>query len=1135
MSINNNIIDKLELFIRKYYKNKLIKGLLYTAALLLSIYLLMVIFEHFGYFGTIVRTVLFWLFIVAVIAIVGFYVVVPLSKMLSFGRRISYEDAANIIGRHFPEVSDKLLNLLQLHSLSEGTKPSLIDNSQLLLASIDQKTAQLSPIPFHNAIDLRKNVKYIKFAAIPLAIIVLSLIVAPSLITEPSKRIINHNTFFEKPAPFTFMLLNDSLVASQQDDFKVDMMVSGDEIPNEVFICIDGIDYRMQKKNNTHFYYNFKNLQHSHHFLFRSVGVTSREYTLEVLPRPAVIDFQTSITFPAYIHKESESLSNVGDITVPKGSKIDWLFQTRDADSLRFLSDNNSFCHTPNSNGRTKVSLRAMSSFSYWFLVSNRYGISDTVSYSVSVVDDAFPMISVIQIVDSLMPDRFFFHGNIKDDYGFSKLEFVVITSNQSDTSKKNTQRFAIAIGSDASQEFNYSVDLSTMTANPGDHVSYYFEVWDNDGVNGSKSSKSQTFDIQVPTEEEIDQIINDNSTEAHQQADLSIAELKKLQEEISEMMRKLVDKKELSWQDKKQLEELKKKHEEVKDQLNQMREQIKENNRLEEKFRDQSEQLIEKQKELDRLFDEVMSDEIKELMKEMEKLMNEVDKKKVQEQLENMKLKNEDLEKQLDQNIELLKRLEIEKKVEQAVNKADELSKKQEELSENKSNSKESLEKQQKLSEEFQQLKKDIEQIQKDYKNLEQPSDFKVDKDLEKSIEQSQQDAENKLSKGKQKDASKSQKKAAEELEKLSEQLAQAQMDMEQEDLAEDSEQIRQLLKNLVGLSFNQESLISSLSNVSVQDPKYQQIIVEQNLLKDDFRGVEDSLRALAKRQIAVAAVVNKELSDVNSNIAKSMSGLKQYNESIYGNFRNTGASKNMQYSMTALNNLALVLAESLDQMQNQMRQNQQQKKNGSCKRQGMKMKSGNCSNPGKGKPSSKSMRQMQEELNKQMQSLKKELEKQGNKPGGRTKIGERNSMSSEFAKMAAQQEQIRRMMQEYGQEMKEQSGGNGKLAREIDEMLRQMEQTETDLVNKTITRQTIQRQEQILTRLLEHEKAEMQREKEERRESTEGKDVFQPSQSVLDEFKRLQKNNQELFHTTPPQLNGFYRDKVNNYFFKL
>ena len=198
------------------------------------------------------------------------------------------------------------------------------------------------------------------------------------------------------------------------------------------------------------------------------------------------------------------------------------------------------------------------------------------------------------------------------------------------------------------------------------------------------------------------------------------------------------------------------------------------------------------------------------------------------------------------------------------------------------------------------------------------------------------------------------------------------------------------------------------------------------------------------------------------------------------------------------------------------------------------MKMKAGSCSNPGKGKPSPKSMKQMQDELNKQMQALKKQLDKQGNKPG-RAKIGESGSMSEEFARMAAQQELIRRMMQEYGQEMKLQSGGNSKLSKEIDEMMRQMEQTETDLVNKIITQQTIRRQQQIMTRLLEHEKAEMQREKEERRESHEAKDQYQPSPSDIERFNKMQEKDMDLFRSLPPTLSPYYKNKVNDYFYKF
>lgn len=143
---------------------------------------------------------------------------------------------------------------------------------------------------------------------------------------------------------------------------------------------------------------------------------------------------------------------------------------------------------------------------------------------------------------------------------------------------------------------------------------------------------------------------------------------------------------------------------------------------------------------------------------------------------------------------------------------------------------------------------------------------------------------------------------------------------------------------------------------------------------------------------------------------------------------------------------------------------------------------------------------------------------------------------MSEEFAKMAAQQEMIRRMMQEYGQEMKQSDAGNAKLAKEIDQMMKQMEQTETDLVNKVITQQTISRQQQIMTRMLEHEKAEMQREKEERRQSHEAKDLdHRPSASDMEQYQKLKDKNLDLFRSIPPALSPYYKSKVDDYFYKF
>jgi hypothetical protein len=158
------LIQKLDEFIRKYYKNQLIKGSIYFVAFVLVAFLLIAILEFFGRYNTSVRAFFFFSFIAFTIYCLVKYIALPLAHIYRFGKTISYKQAAEIIGKHFVEVKDSLLNTLQLQELAKQTQS---DNS-LLLAAIEQKTEQLSPVPFVSAINFKSNLRYAKYAAIPL-------------------------------------------------------------------------------------------------------------------------------------------------------------------------------------------------------------------------------------------------------------------------------------------------------------------------------------------------------------------------------------------------------------------------------------------------------------------------------------------------------------------------------------------------------------------------------------------------------------------------------------------------------------------------------------------------------------------------------------------------------------------------------------------------------------------------------------------------------------------------------------------------------------------------------------------------------------------------------------------------------
>ena len=109
--------------------------------------------EYFLWLKPTGRTILFWLFIVVELFLLSRFILFPLFKLIKLQKGIDYKQASTIIGNHFSEVSDKLTNFLQL--AQESTQ------SELLLASIEQKAKSLQPIPFGNAINFNKNTKFL--------------------------------------------------------------------------------------------------------------------------------------------------------------------------------------------------------------------------------------------------------------------------------------------------------------------------------------------------------------------------------------------------------------------------------------------------------------------------------------------------------------------------------------------------------------------------------------------------------------------------------------------------------------------------------------------------------------------------------------------------------------------------------------------------------------------------------------------------------------------------------------------------------------------------------------------------------------------------------------------------------------
>jgi len=1101
------LVQKLDEFIRKYYKNLLIRGAIYSLASIFIFYILIVILEYLGHFGVIIRTLLFYLFIITNAVILVLFFIKPLLKLYRIGKIISNEQAAQIIGAHFGEVKDKLLNTLQLKQMADLNK----ENKQIIEAGINQKIELLRPIPFHIAIDFKKNKKYLKYVFIPLIMIVFFITTAPTLITDPTNRILHHATFFEKEAPFQFVIQNKSLRAVQQEDFLLQVKLIGSEIPENIFIESEGVLYQLDKENTVHFQYIFKNIQQNIKFQLKAEPFYSKEYEIVVLPKPLVVDFDVYLAYPSYIQKKDEKLTNTGDLIIPEGTQIKWEFRTKDAEELRISFPEKKMNIKSESENQFIYTSTIKHTQQYSIIPLNRFMENkDSLSYSIQVILDAFPTIKINEFSDTVDFEKHYFKGMIKDDYGFSKLTFnyrINKTASDSGIIKTKTISINPAV---SQQEFYFMFDFNEISNEPGTEITYYFEIWDNDAINGSKVIRSQQMIYKVPSMEEIESKTTESNEQIKNELKESITQAKKLQKEIEKLNKNLTDKKTLSWQEKKQLQEVLESRKALQDKITLIQKENETKSSLEEKYKEENEALLKKQEELNKLFDELMTDEMKELFKKMEEMLYKLDKNKVNEMLDKMKLSTKDLEKQLDRNLELFKQLEFEKKMNDMINKLDTLSEKQENLSDKTQNAKtdknEALKKEQdELSKDFQEIRKEIDSLNKKNEALENQNRLENTDTEEKSIEQEMQNSSNSLNENKNKKAAQSQINAAAKMKELAQKYEKMQEEMEKENMGEDINSLREILENLVKASFDQEEIMNHLSDTKVTDPKYIDLIKDQKKLMEDVQMIEDSLAALSKRQVQIESFVNMEISKINDNMAKTMEFL---------NARSSQLGKiKQQAAMTSINSLALMLSETLSAMQQQMMSNQSG--SGSCS------KPGSCKKPGSGKPSFKSLKQMQEMLNKQLEGLKN-----GKDPNGES--GQK-SMSEQLAKLAAQQEAIRKQLQELADELKKEGNTN---TGNLNALQKEMEKTESDLVNKIINNETIKRQKEILTRLLESEKAEKERELSEKRESNEAKNEIFSNPSLFLEYKSIKMKEVELLKTVPPSLKIFYKNKVNEYF---
>ena len=1109
MSAPNKLIGKIEGFTRKYYLNRLIQGVLVGAVLWIVFYLLINGLEYFSWFPPKGRFILFLFLLAGSAFVLVYHFLIPLFNLIRFRKKMSVEQASVMIGKFFPEIKDKLLNTIQLSNQMEASKVGPLtdsrasDDNALLAATIEQRSAHLSPIRFSDAVDLRGNLKYLGLFFGTLLILIALMVFLPSFALQPTQRILNYDQYYEKPLPYQVVIEKDEFETTQGSEVKFSIHVIGERIPDAFYVKSEQGQQLMTKSSATDFSYTFKNLFNDLSFNVTGGDYTSRPIHIKVRPNPTLLSYRCELRYPTYIHRTNETLDAKTRLIVPQGTNLTFSFSTRDTEQMIVTRDslNTDLIATDNI---FEYQFVADQSTKFEVQVQNAWNQSiEPLPFSVDVLPDAYPDIRVESFDEELSTDVYF-SGLITDDYGFSRLTF---NCKVKEPVEKNIIKSVPFDHKQSRTSFFYSFNMDSLGILPGQNMEVYFVVWDNDGFHGPKSKRSETFTYYKPSETALDSIADQQSEDIMERLQEKSQEADKLQDEIEKMLQDLIQKKDLDWSDKEKMKDLLEKQQKIQDEWNKLQE---EQEKLSDFMKEHdlgNEDLIKKQEQINKLFDEVIPEELKKMMEQIDKLLEEMPREQMQQMMQDIKKNNQSMQELLDRNLSLLEQLKMEKDLNDLANKLDKLGEelqKQESENQNKAGEENGQKSAEEAKEEFDKMMDELDQLLEKNQDLQQPFDMKKDEEMQESIDQDLQDAmqseQNEQNSQQQQQSQQKKQNAGQKMQQMAQNMMSMMQMQGMQQMAEDAQLLRILLENVLHASHEQEDLMAQIGNMHSNDPSLVEKIINQKEVADNFNMVRDSLRSMALRQPMIQNFVFDELHTIENQTENAMKYLND--------LKLSQAVRHQQTAMMSMNNLALMLAESLENMENSMES------------MGMPM---SCSmpKPGQGQQSMQKMQQLQQQLSEQLKQMQQQMEKSGQQIP--------NSMSEEFARMAAEQEMLRQGMQQMLNDMKE----NGQIGDDgLNEIIKDMEKLEEELVNKKINRQMIERSQRIESRMLESQKAQEKREQEEKRKSNEYKGSRFDRQIDEIRYKELLKKNQEFLRTNPIEYAPYYKDKINEYY---
>jgi len=1123
-TFHSEIVQRLNTVRRKENRVALFFGVLATLLAVIAFLYAVVILEGIFAFGSVVRTLLFVFAAAGIASAFAWFILRPVLRSMGILRTDDNESIARKVGRHFPHIRDRLLDALQMYEGRDLLKRQY--SVELIDASFIDLYELIKPIEFSEAVSNVRIRRMRKIAGYAFGVAVLIFVVSPSGFFNSLYRVVHYNQSFASPLPVTFIVEPGNVDVVRGQTVPILIRTEGNPVQNIILQTRQrgqmDFDVQKVKLQSGVFRTEIPNIKASTEYYASVEDVKSGLFTINVLDRPLVRSFSLSLTPPAYTKLPVRTLDeNVGDVTAYPGTKVGIVLT-----SSKELSTASVILSDKTSTDLSVAGVSAQGSFiarkntSYHFLLKDKDGLPnlEPVEYAIKIVPDEFPAAEIltparnVDLTEQMNLDLFI---RIKDDFGFSKLRLAYrLAQSRYEQPAKDVSFIEIPLqhSQQSPTELWYHWDLSQLHLVPEDAVAYYVEVFDNDAVNGPKSGISETYIVRLPSLEEVFTDVSQNheqSLESMQSVAKETQQLKRDMEDLQREMKK--DREKMDWQQQKKAEDMLQRYESVRKKLDETAKRLEEMTKQMEDNKLVSEKTLEKYQELQKLMEQLRSPELQEALKKLQESMKQLSPEEMKKSMEQLKASEEQFRESLERTIELLKRIHIEQKVDELIKRAEEMKKDQESVKQQAQQSDPSDQKKRdELSKKQQDLQKQAGSLQKETNDLQKkmeefPKEMpleqmaKAQKKLSQSkMEQKMQQSAQQMQSGSMGDAKDKQEESEKDLSEYQQEMEEVQKQLQDKQTKEIVNELRKQIQNTLELSKREEGLKEDTKSLDPNSQRFRETAQNQDEVRSNLNNVANKMSELGKKTFAVSPEMSRELGNAMKNMDQAMEQMEGRNPG--------GSSENQSEAMGSLNRAAMMMQNAL----NGLMQNGQ----GGMGMAGLMGRLGQLAG-------------QQGEINQGTQGAMGMGQGQGNLSP---------QQQSEYGRLSGQQGAVQKSLEELSKEAKD-AGDFSKLLGDLDRVAQEMSEVQSDLEQGNVNPATVQKQDRILSRLLDSQRSMRERDYEKRRKADAGKNIQRTSPNEIDLTTQEGKNKlrQELLKVLEGKYSKDYESLIKKYFEQL